>query len=314
MTELIENLIRDAANPTAVLMRIMQKYRYNGNNVILVVEGKDDSSFYERVASERDPDEGRDYYTIVAGNKSVALDAFGRLDWSRYDSCRILFFVDRDYSDFVPDEKSIEAGNVYVTDGYSIENGLINVNTAVALAKRACTQNTALTDRDEALIRDIYARAVDAASAVLMPVTACQITWKRQGVPFEAKGFRPEMFLRARNGEIKALYGIAQLYRSIVSCYGREYHSSDEKSYKSMLEEMKQGVSYELIVRGKYRMQVFELWFRSLKGYQLPSGAKLSPGRITQDIFAQAMAVVPAPKSLRDFIDVNLARSYVEIT
>lgn len=101
-------------------------YRYNPKKkqAFAFYEGDEDSSYYHQFLVQN-LDANCDLEEIVAGCKNNVLKLNREFDWTIYNKNQILFFVDRDLS-FWLDEKSEVNSNVFITDGYSVENYIVN--------------------------------------------------------------------------------------------------------------------------------------------------------------------------------------------
>lgn len=62
---------------------------------------------------------------IACNGKQNVIDNYNDIDWSFYDKKRVLFFIDKDFDDYIGKE-IINDNNVFVTDCYSIENYLVD--------------------------------------------------------------------------------------------------------------------------------------------------------------------------------------------
>lgn len=102
-------------------------YRKNSYNVYGFVEGKEDPSFYKGFIETLIP-ENWEVALWPAGNKKQVLKLFDSIDWDKFSKSRVCFFIDRDLSDFIPID-GYESSNIYITDGYSVENSIINQGT-----------------------------------------------------------------------------------------------------------------------------------------------------------------------------------------
>lgn len=309
MASRVEQMIDGALGMAPVYMEIMHRYDFLGEGVLLVVEGKDDAPFYERVA--RDNCEKRcEFSTVTAGEKSTVIELYETIDWCRYDKKRLLFFVDRDYTDYLNESQRISGDNVYVTDGYSIENSLLDVDTAISLSRRACTNNRQLLQEDEEAITKCYKESKREAARILLPLAAFQILSLRYGYRYNADDFNPERYLNASNGNISLrdvteVGGADNIISMLLKSLPQASFTNDD--VKEILSQIEESSSYEMVVRGKYRLRVFRMWLKSLEQIPLPSLATLKTGTITNSLIMHIMAVSPAPYSLRDFFNKNLS-------
>ena len=114
---------RVAVELQTALITLKSQYRNDKNKIWIVVEGKNDPDYYLNTIIHLIP---RDWQviTIEAGNKKNVITVYKAIDWKNYSQKKILFFVDRDLSDFINDI-DVSSTNFYVTDGYSIENSFI---------------------------------------------------------------------------------------------------------------------------------------------------------------------------------------------
>lgn len=93
-----------------------------GQVVYGFVEGKDDPGFYRGAIDSLLPSNWS-VRLFMAGNKDSVTSLHDTMDWSRFPKERICFFMDRDLSLFLGEQLPM-ASNVYITDGYSIENSI----------------------------------------------------------------------------------------------------------------------------------------------------------------------------------------------
>ena len=101
-------------------------YRYNPKKkqIFAFYEGDEDSSFYS-YAIKKYTDKEYELEEIVAGCKNNVLKLWREFNWETYNQNQIAFFVDRDLSYWLG-EPTEYGKNVFVTDGYSIENYVTN--------------------------------------------------------------------------------------------------------------------------------------------------------------------------------------------
>ncbi len=95
------------------------------------VEGKDDPSFYRSVIERFIPEDWT-VDLIRAGNRDKVLATEATFDWTRFYRTQIAFFVDRDFTELTAPGVAY-ADNVYVTDGYSIENSVVTSDVMLRL-------------------------------------------------------------------------------------------------------------------------------------------------------------------------------------
>ena len=148
---------------------------------------------------------------------------------------------------------------------------------------------------------------------MMLTISACHIHWLQESKPFMAKLFRPTCFFSIRDGQFVALHmNEYDLLDEIICCFedGSVCLQVDNNELREALQVVTTNGNYPLVVRGKYRLRLFEWWLRSLRGTHLPSGGQIRPGAIVNDILGEAMAVASAPWSLRTFLDAHLSSAY----
>lgn len=130
-----ESLLEAKDSINEAVLRIKQKYSRNVDNktIFFVVEGNDDIPFYATKGETFLPENWK-IEMINARNRKKVVDAYNKIDWNVYDKNRILFFIDRDLSDYTGEETPT-SNNLYVTSKYSIENDLCTVETYLKVVK-----------------------------------------------------------------------------------------------------------------------------------------------------------------------------------
>src|SRR5690554_1942157 len=120
---LLDILDEKILTPSAAYVKILSQYKRNDNTIFCLVEGVEDNSFYKHffeIYKEEVPIK----YIICNGKQNV-IDNYNDLDWEFYNKKRVLFFIDKDFDDYIGRE-IIADENVFVTDCYSIENYLVD--------------------------------------------------------------------------------------------------------------------------------------------------------------------------------------------
>ena len=109
-----------------------KQYNKNIKSLHCFVEGKDDISFYRNFI-DRYYSEYQHFYYYSNGVANVH-SSFNELktksrNWTVYNKHRVLFFIDKDFNDFLETEEFLnkeEEENFFATNFYSIENYLVN--------------------------------------------------------------------------------------------------------------------------------------------------------------------------------------------
>jgi hypothetical protein len=118
---LLDILDHAVSSPAASYIKLLSQYKKRSNTVFCFVEGNEDISFYSKHL-ETAFENVR--YVVCHGKKNV-LDNYKNLNWQFYDKKRVIFFIDKDYDDYIS-EAIVNDDNIFITDYYSIENYLVD--------------------------------------------------------------------------------------------------------------------------------------------------------------------------------------------
>jgi hypothetical protein len=116
---------RERISDSKTHFEIKQHYSFNSKTLHIFVEALDDFEFYRKSIEFIYVDYLIKYYP--KNGKKYVLSSYDILDWDIYNKSRILFFVDKDYENFLG-KSSKKDRNVFVTKYYSIENYLSSTN------------------------------------------------------------------------------------------------------------------------------------------------------------------------------------------
>ena len=106
---------------TVAFKRFTTQFDKNSNTIFCFYEGEDGKYYDEKIRRYSD-----DFYTIVAEKKTQVLDTFRLISNKKeYCSSRKMFFIDRDFDD----NTDYINEDIFITDGYSIENYYVNDST-----------------------------------------------------------------------------------------------------------------------------------------------------------------------------------------
>jgi hypothetical protein len=123
---LVDKLKTYSSSPVANFTKLLQYYKFEENTFHIFYEGDDDKSFYTNYIEEYLKDDYKIYY-YNCKNKNGVYENYCKINWSKYTRERILFFVDKDHSEYIK-ESYTKGSNIFVTKYYSIENYLVNEN------------------------------------------------------------------------------------------------------------------------------------------------------------------------------------------
>ena len=169
-------LIEERDKSKVALLQLMQTYNRHDDQVFFIVEGKDDVAFYMAML-QRYPKISDRSSIIVAGNRKNVIRTHDELNWKRYSKKRVFFFVDRDLSDFTK-EYTPKSKNIFVTDGYSIEN-YIFTKELLSKSLRIFFDTRKINEEDEELIKSLFDAAAREFEKLFTPIMGWIILWKR---------------------------------------------------------------------------------------------------------------------------------------
>lgn len=122
-------LAEEAMSDIAALHQFMILYKPNAESYHFFFEGEEDGLFYMPEA-RRYTKKALHFY--VCGGKKNVIQARDDIKSRGYDPKACLFFVDRDYDDYLGTQPKIDE-HTYITDSYSIENDICSIDAARVL-------------------------------------------------------------------------------------------------------------------------------------------------------------------------------------
>ena len=230
------------------------KYKPNEAIVYGFVEGKEDPMFYRGLIEQALP-QGWEVELIPAGNRDSVLKSHSEFDWNRYPSKRICFFVDRDLTDFLG-ANSNPIDNLYITDGYSIENEALTFGTYKRILQEVFNITT-LTQQDVEKLKQLFDSNIKVFLDALAPVMAEIVSAQRSGLRPTLDDIEVKALFDFVNGraQIKAAYATADSRAAFAAqCVGLP--ASPPLSRSSIEAEFLRLPRAESFVRGKYA-----IWF-----------------------------------------------------
>ena len=114
-------------SPSSAYQLFLLEYPKSKEEVHAFFEGHDDSSFYSGFLL-RFVSDPKMIHIYKCGNKVGVYETYVKVIKFAKPNSPVLFFVDRDYSDFLG-EKYTNSEKIFVTDFYSIENYLVTDDT-----------------------------------------------------------------------------------------------------------------------------------------------------------------------------------------
>lgn len=284
-------------------------YKAAGPIVYGFVEGREDPSFYRGFIEQALPT-GWSVRLIRSGNRDTVLTVLNQMPWGRFPRNRICFFVDRDLSAFL-EKEPLSAGNLYITDNYSIENDVVNSHVLERVLEEVLGV-TGLKDSERDAIVQLFESNLASFCEAMAPVMAQILIWRRARTNASLDNIRPAQlfsFLDATifvRGEFSS--GTA---RVAYAAEAVKLTPSPDPEVQEAEEAFRALQGPKKFVRGKYLLWFFAEFAAALHGaipkfctrHKTPPRARLTIGA------ASAMAIVGPrarpPLSLREFLTAN---------
>lgn len=164
---------------TIVLHEFKLRYKKKSNTIYGFVEGKEDPCFYRGFMENSIPNDWK-VELWSASNKDNVYKIYLKFDWRKFDRNQILFFVDRDLSEFL-EKKYVSAENIYITDRYSIENDIVEKNTCDRVLRELCGFHN-LEYGEFEKITNLFELQLDVFQKALIPVMSSILYWHRNNL------------------------------------------------------------------------------------------------------------------------------------
>lgn len=308
-------LAMDSAS--TVYHEFLLKYKPHLKILYGIVEGKQDPYFYQSALSNDIPSTWQTHL-IPSGNKTNVVNALKAFDWSKYNAKRICFFVDRDLSDFV-EENKLSEGNIYITDQYSIENELIEFS----ILRRHLTDIYnlhLLTEKNWEVIEKQFEANLEFFRGNLIPLMCQILAWRRSHLRPCLDNIEMKEIFSFSNGVIALKENVSDTAGVLTyAATATGLHLAKEEDISKICLEFSQKGGAEKFIRGKYLYWFFFEYAKNIHesiSQICPNIAK--PPKVAVAIGIKNAMVVIGPRirltdSLRDFVQKNY-RHYIALT
>lgn len=281
-------------------------YRKNDLCVYGFVEGKDDPCFY-RYLIEKELPEKWSIKLIISGNRNKVLHSYRSFDWSNHSKTRICFFVDRDLHEFLDTLENVVSPNIYVTDGYSIENSILGDRLLNGVLSDVY-QVSLINPDDEEKIRAIVQENEEVFFEAILPLMGQIILWRRSGVKANLSNLKLGNFFSFTTARCQARESY-ELLREAANQIGCELDRDND--INTATTEFRNHSKSRMMVRGKYLLWFFvkqcEAIWESISDI-LPQFSEKPKQRINCGINNAMVYLAPrasTPESLKEFIKKN---------
>lgn len=293
-------------------------YKKNSLKIYGFVEGKTDPSFYRTYVNTLLPS-GWEIELMPTGTKKNVVDMFNAFEWDIYPKNRVLFFIDRDLSSFVPEEIPISE-NLYITDMYSIENYVVNPKVLRTIIDDFSNFDSLPIEKKEELC-ELFSKQLKKFQLLMTDVMTWIIVWKRHGrIPPNHKGvclnninLKKMVMVSADNccykPEFKRSYDRTHIMHKWCNI---SYSPADKKVLKSTRKEFISSQGNTRFVRGKFLLWFMIQYLNSMYVVNETDGTVMKPKySVTwgkSNLIAVIGSQVPLPDSLRQFINNTCVR------
>lgn len=308
----MKEVLNDAKNDINDLGHIFKtKFQKNAKKIYIIVEGKDDITYYKHCFENFIPDD----WEIVAisascdnnsfGCKNKLINFYNKLDWRIFKKEQIVILTDRDLSDVLK-EKIPKSKNIYVTDGYSIENSIINDKTFYrTLTELCCFDEFDETSKNNLL--NLFNKQLDKFCNNMVNIMSWIIHWQKNR-------FNPNL----QNIKVKNLFKITSNNIEPIPVDINEFvHERCKLSYDNSIsiDEIKILISKNpnKYTRGKYLFEFFKCYCETIvKDYNTISDIQFSRnGKAIKLDLLDIAHVSRCPESLKEFIN-NTIIKYIQ--
>lgn len=258
---------------------------------------------------------GWDVKLLKSGNRDTVLQTLASFDWVQYPRESICFFIDRDLADLTGEIIPAD-NNLYITDGYSLENELAQFGTFRRILEEVLGIADATVEEVES-IQALFNANLDTFSDALCPIMAQILLWRRAGERAMLNDIVLKEFFEFEKGSIRLKKEFEDpIIRVRRAAEQLKLQSADETILRTAEIEFRTLNPTFKYVRGKYI-----LWFvveTALRLHKIVGDLcanHASPPKIKVSLgFANAIVVIAprvrCPESLRQFLLTNYL-SYV---
>ena len=158
-------------------MEFLRRFNPKKKQIFVFYEGDEDAAFYQQfIWKVKGVDVSLE--EIVAGCKNNVIKIHDSLDWDHYNKNQIIFIVDRDLSYWLEEKEAFD-NNVFVTDGYSFENYIVNKLSFIDWIERFMGFARASKTEIERMARE-FEDVLYSFRELMMPIMAKAVVAKRR--------------------------------------------------------------------------------------------------------------------------------------
>ncbi len=300
----LEKLNASRDSSISAVHEFLLEYKKHGMAVHAFFEGHDDASFYSAQIRRALPQQ-LGLYLHQCGNKDAVYQTFASIDGTQFSNCILLFFVDKDYSNFLT-QMYTQAPNIYVTEYYSIENYVVTGE----ILERVWDELIWLKKQsyDFEIVRAKFLEELSRFHNLMLPITAWIVCLKRSGQPVNLDNIAcGKIFVFDKDVSL-AYHRIQSTADLLAVLEGLCRIVTSEECEKSLHELVDELNNHEpkTIVRGKYELWFFIAFLNQLLANLAVAGARTKV-QLTEANAIEVLGprLAPSP-SLDLFLRTNL--------
>lgn len=252
MLEILEQAVEDEPG---LYHEFLLSYKSTRKCIYGFVEGKTDPSYYTVKINEHLPCEW-EAELWPAGSRKEVLKLHQCFPWSRFAKRQILFFVDKDFTDFT-NAYNINDENIYQTDFYSIENNLVTGALFKEILQDVLGLET-LRGKEMRKVVNMFSLELKKFHKVMLVISSHLITWKSRGLKPCANNLNMKDIFAFKSGKLMQIH--RQNGYSTVVAYLCQKLGLNRRSMMKELKEVQVALKSESTPK-KYTRGKFEAWF-----------------------------------------------------
>lgn len=278
---ILQELENSLLSDSPVWMEFLYRYDPKKKQIFAFYEGDEDPSFYRQFIIKLSSGEYQ-LEEIIAGCKNNVIKLHRSIDWDRYNTKQIAFFIDRDLS-FWLDQLHEYGDNVFVTDEYSVENYICNSHMFRVWLQRFEGFSRASKKEIDDMI-NIYEGIKPVFEELMKPIMAKAVVAKRHNPDISLKEYKPTF--KFVNAETHVNLNITNQL-----AMNDKWNLSDEDN-EEVQRQIKKFDEYEenYFVRGKW----FLLFMLQLGEHMRLNGDLFAPSLGKNGKLSPTCAVAPA--------------------
>ncbi len=271
----LEYLKNKKSSADAIYLEFLLEYKKRAEQLFIFVEGRDDPSFYINCLTRLGFDRNK-IYCLPCNSKANVLLIFNTINWNLYERKRVLFFIDKDFSDILG-QVIEEAENIYTTTYYSFENYLVtqeiveSINSELLNISRSNKISEYILAAFTRLLGDLYIKCKTLIATIIY-MRAQGINANINNIKlFDILHFTDNLLLKLK---IKKL---DELVAYINKNCGVQINDLNPKDLTLFFRTYNRVINKKNVVRGKYELAFLVKFYEKIVPVinRLPNGDKI---------------------------------------